>query len=118
MRSFEHIRVLWRHPYNGWLYGVPYEMRPGQSPTDIFRGKGHREPCMNFIGDGSGRLVSGERWVDEVVPSDWMLLSESDPQTRAWLRAVEDRDGRGTVPCRAYEWAAINKESHPNERHP
>jgi hypothetical protein len=31
------IRVLWRQPDVMSLWGIPYEMRPGQAPRDLWR---------------------------------------------------------------------------------
>lgn len=38
------IQVLYRDPDRGSLYGIPYEMREGQSPTDLWRGRTRQDP--------------------------------------------------------------------------
>lgn len=43
-RRLETIRVLYREPDSLSLWGVPYEMRPGQSPRDIFGWRDGHEP--------------------------------------------------------------------------
>lgn len=34
--SLDSLRVLWRKPNCLSLWGIPYEMRPGQSPRDLY----------------------------------------------------------------------------------
>lgn len=94
------IRVLWRHPYNGALYGISYEMRPGQSPTDIWRGPAKRVQAW------SPALGTHDAWVGEVIPHDWITLDEQREAIKAWLAALELRDP-GVVPTNPYEWSMI-----------
>jgi hypothetical protein len=101
------IHVLWCHPYNGALYGVPYPMRPGQSPTDIWRAPARRERAY------SPKLGFHDAWFDEVVPNDWIHLNPYEPDTKVWLAHIEAIEGKGTVPSQAYEWSTITPTETP-----
>lgn len=61
------IQVLWRQSDTMALYGIPYNMREGQSPRDI------------FMAEWPGILQPGERKATPrkhsgQVPSDWIYL--------------------------------------------
>lgn len=90
------IRVLYREPDTLALQGIPYEMRPGQSPKDI-------KQAAN-----SGKLV-GSRGT-----SDWIWLGtpgwwgDMGPKNR---RAVEQflERYKDFVPQNPYEWDTLPK---------
>lgn len=100
------IRVLWRHPRNGWLYGVSYDMRAdvGQSPTDLRRAPARRDVVWSFA---HGRAFLEQAFIGERTPVDWLVLDMREPAVCRWLRKIEERDGVGTVPEFGYEWARI-----------
>lgn len=95
------IRVLWRHPYNGSLYGIPYEMRPNQSPTDIWRRSARRVRAF------TPKLGIHDMWEGEEIPDDWIYLNERWPELKPWLAELEARDP-GVTPVNAYEWSKID----------
>ena len=104
MSAVEGVVVLWRHPYNGWLYGIPYAMRPGQSPTDIWRGPSVRVRSMVVRGDC---MLVEDMNTGEVVPAEWKLIYERDPVVASMLRELEARDDWGGVPSQPYEWSRM-----------
>lgn len=64
------IRVLWRRPDTLTLYGIPYSMRPGQSPRDLYEGRrsadtiaraqGYHGATMRSPGPLDGWIYLGE----------------------------------------------------------
>lgn len=78
------IRVLWRAPDTLDLWGIPYEMRPGQTPLDLFRASQKTHPTRGF-------LTSIADWVWLGQPGWWGHLRR-DEQTliRAYLEKYAD----------------------------
>lgn len=78
------LKVLYRHPYNGGLYGLPYGMRPGQTPTDLLRANNTK----GWIWLGS------QGW--------WGSLSKRDQKhISRWLESLAD------VPQSPGEWCQV-----------
>ncbi len=89
------IRVLWRRPDSLCLYGLPYDLRPGQSPYDLWRGrKPTPGPCDGWIWLGS--------------PGWWGTLSCGDQEIiAAFLKTHAENVPGG--PC---EWSPLYERSN------
>ena len=79
--------VLWRSPDTLTLWGIPYDMRPGQSPADLFAAAPFPRPgWYGAAGRAAGpregwRIISaGEaaRYGDAVpqAPDEWARLDD------------------------------------------
>jgi hypothetical protein len=55
------IFTLFRHPNTGSLIGIPYQMRPGQSPRDLLRA--HQEYVPSKPGHYGPAQISLADWV-------------------------------------------------------
>jgi hypothetical protein len=67
-------KVLFLHPYNGATYGIPYRMRPGQSPRDLLEAgntKGWRVLSDNELSQYPKDMIP--QW-----PGEWADVSESE----------------------------------------
>ena len=53
--SFSSIKILFRSPDTLTLWGIPYEMRPGQSPGDLWRSNSHPDTLAQARGIYGGR---------------------------------------------------------------
>lgn len=89
------IRVLFRAPDTLTLYGVPYEMREGQAPRDI------------FVGPFKDRFV-GE-WVYLGEPG-WFGLADA-AQVKLAKQFIEALKLTDDVPSGSYEWVRLKRES-------
>jgi hypothetical protein len=63
------IRVLWRAPDTLTLWGLPYELRPGQTPYDLFKASKIPHPERGF-------LTSIADWVWLGQPGWWGHLDK------------------------------------------
>jgi hypothetical protein len=79
----EGIRVLYRQPDTLSLWGIPYGMRPGQAPRDLWRGcvdRGKPTPPPDWVWLGSpgwyGYMSAPERAVVEAFVGQ--LLKKDD----------------------------------------
>jgi len=87
------IRVLFRRDDSLCLYGIPYGMRPGQSPRDLWR--------FDQEHPGVGALTG---WAYLGSPGWWLHWSgEERAVLESWLRACGDQ-----VPCYPFEWSTLN----------
>ena len=62
--------VLWRQPDTLTLWGIPHEMRPGQSPADLFAAM----PFPRYGWYGTPGRVAGPR-------EGWRIISASEAQS-------------------------------------
>ncbi len=96
------IRVLYRDVHSG-LWGIPYAMRPGQSPTDLYRGR--TRPVMGG-GHGQTEPAHGalEGWIWLGNGSGWWgdLSAASIERIRTFLATMKPN-----VPGNAYEWLDV-----------
>jgi hypothetical protein len=88
--KFNKIRILFRSP-NLELYGIPYEMREGQSPKDLWESK---YPYIEICGEKYPRIQGPQH--------DWIPLMMDDAG-QEWLA------GR-PVPMNACEWIKCESE--------
>lgn len=78
------VQVLWRQPDTMALWGIPYGMRPGQSPYDLHR-----------AGNTRG-------WIWLGSPGWWGSLSRKDQEEiQSWLATLED------IPQGPAEWVDV-----------
>lgn len=63
--KIDSIHVLYRRPDSLCLYGIPYAMRPGQSPRDLIRAEWPAKSHERYM---PPLKRSGE------LPSDWIYL--------------------------------------------
>lgn len=87
--ALSEIKVIWCQPVTGALWGIPYDMRPGQSPYDLFR-------C--------GRAL-GRYW-----ECDWLYLGRvmtrtPDDQAAVDAFLAEHKDDIPQSPC---EWSRLD----------
>jgi hypothetical protein len=107
------IRVLFRRDDSLCLYGIPYDMRPGQSPGDLWRASTrHRErpPAVGFPAyvqpKPDPRLDPMHGWIWLGSPGWWGSMSpESRARVEAWLAAHD-----GVIPEGPFEWCALDLE--------
>jgi hypothetical protein len=95
LRELASVEVLWRQPDTLALWGIPYGMRAGQAPYDIWRARR----------DGPARVgVSDWIWLGQ--PGWWGDLSrERRAAVEAYLAAL-DPDVIPGGPC---EWAEVSR---------
>jgi len=96
------IRVLWRQSDTMALYGIPYDMRPGQQPADLTRGS----PTLPPGTYGAKPRAPGPRddWLYLGSPGWWGSLSRGDQSAIvAWLATLEP----GIVPTGPNEWSPV-----------
>jgi hypothetical protein len=96
------IKILFRRDESLTLYGIPYNMRPGQQPGDLWRA------WRDYVPPQPGHY--GSKNIDL---SDWIYLGEpgwfdiTDREEidaiKAWL-AIHVND----VPDGPFEWTTIN----------
>jgi hypothetical protein len=86
------VVVLFRQSDSLSLWGIPYRMRPGQSPRDILRGP-------------LGKYGPPADWVYLGSPGWWGDLTARD---RALVEAL--LAGADDVPTGPYEWCYLNVE--------
>lgn len=107
------IRVLWRQPDLMSLWGIPYAMRPGQSPRDLWEGRqisdvlalaaGHYGQMISFPGPHEGWIWLGQ-------PGWWgNLSSETQAAITAFLEPLRKAD---LVPTGPGEWQDVTVELH------
>ena len=102
------IRVLYRAPDTLALYGIPYYMRPGQSPRHLWESNSIPDTIATAQG-WYGRTISspGPRadWIWLGSPGWWGHLSEAEQKTiAAWLAPLRALDVIPSGPC---EWSEI-----------
>lgn len=100
------IRVLYRQPDTMGLWGIPYDMREGQSPRDLLP--------RHLSGD----LTLRKPWhrEDYTPPSPWIWLGSPGwwghltKEEQALISAFLAKH-RENVPGSAHEWSTLTKET-------
>jgi hypothetical protein len=102
------IRVLYRKPLTLALYGIPYEMRPGQSPRDIERGVQEARDHWYRL-HPSAKMHSPfptdftAEWIWLGSPGWWGEISAEDRTViEPWIRGLGD-----LVPTFSGEWSML-----------
>ncbi len=94
--DYSKIVVLYRRDDSLELYGIPYDMRPGQQPRDIAEG------ARRYYDRRAGGRVREAPSRD--FTADWIRLGvpgRETPETIAWLAALED------IPGGPHEWCRV-----------
>jgi len=97
----ESIRVLYRVGDATELWGIPYDMRPGQSPRDLW--KAHHEYVPPRPGWYGSRQISLSDWIYLGSPG-WYgsLPCERVEQIKTFLEKFKEY-----VPGWPHEWARL-----------
>jgi len=94
----ESIKILWRQPDNGALWGIPYETRSGQQPYDLWRA--HRDYVAPRPGWYGSKQISLEDWV---YLGDYEWHPEKDWENiKAFLEMHKD-----LIPQGPNEWSSL-----------
>lgn len=100
------IKVLWRQPDTLSLWGIPYDMRPGQSPYDLWRSTTIADTAAAACGRYGYRITTpGPRpgWLWLGRPGWWGGITGNEQDTlKLWLAVVADY-----IPGNACEFDAI-----------
>jgi hypothetical protein len=101
LEKLQTIKVLYRAPDTLALYGIPYEMRPGQSPRDLQHARDSWTPAK-----------PGHYGSKQVDLSDWIFLGY--PGSRGTLSASEGEaiaaylaEHSGLIPGGPCEWSRV-----------
>ncbi len=97
-------KVLYRAA-NGFLYAIPYEMQPGQSPRDLYDSTSFPDVCSR---------VSGARIVMPGPREDWVLVFEREPDPAEVELLARFGD---LVPQRPHEWGKLWDGLCPMAKH-
>lgn len=108
--SFSDICVLWRQPDTMSLWGIPYPMRPGQAPRDLWEAR--EQWCVKSadVAAGKGPLLTmpaAYKWIWLGSPGWWgSAPKEAIAQMEAFLAPLK---ARNIVPLSPGEWADIKE---------
>lgn len=99
------IRVLYRQPDTLALWGIPYDLRPGQSPRDLWNAP--RPDVLARAAGRSGAMIHApgplDDWIWLGCPGWWCNIERADQQQiAAWLEKLGD-----LVPDNPCEWAVV-----------
>ena len=111
--EFDSIKYLWRQPDTLSLWGIPHELRPGQSPKDLFLAEW---PCRHEhdwlpvdYRKCAPRKRSGE------APPDWIWLGAPGwygsmsrgqvDEVKAFLKRLNPQ----SIPSGPHEWAPVER---------
>lgn len=107
----EDIKVLYRDA-NLNLWGIPYRMRPGQSPTDLF--KANREYVAPLPGHYGSKQVSLDDWRWLGSPG-WYGTLTKDEQVAVTAFLAPWRDS-GWVPGGYREWTDLTEAAQQDQQ--
>lgn len=101
------IRVLYRAADTLTLWGIPYEMREGQAPRDLWNGRAIPAPPWASTLAGATLASPGPR-------EDWVYLGEPgwwgnrDIEAKEAARAfLEPLLAQGLIPGGPHEWQVL-----------
>lgn len=99
------IRTLYRQPDCLALWGIPYNMRPGQSPRDLWNAP--RPDVLARVAGRSGAMMHApgplDDWIFLGCPGWWCNIPREDQQQiQIWLDKLGD-----LVPGNPCEWATV-----------
>ena len=102
------IRVLYREPDTLTLWGIPYEMRPGQQPSDILRAdiRSQESAMQRAYGHyGSPARDSKSGWIYLGNPGWWGTRNNAMARAaKRFLRLYKDY-----IPEGPNEWIELPK---------
>lgn len=99
MIDYSKIVVLYRRDDSLELFGIPYDMRPGQSPRHIWEGA-----RRYYDGLAGMRTRATREAPNRDFTADWISLGvpgRETTETLAWLATLED------VPQGPHEWCRV-----------
>lgn len=103
------VRVLWRQPDTLALWGIPYDMREGQSPNDLARA--HRNWEAPRYGSYGSKRIDISDWVWIGQPGWWGSWTSSDiAALKTWLASPRIAENIPGGPC---EWTTLPKRPLP-----
>lgn len=98
------IRVLFRAPDTLDLWGVPYDMRPGQSPRDLWQApRPVRDAERARCGYKERRDGPREDWIYLGTPGGHDRVEETEPVKSFLARHAAD------IPHNPYEWTTLER---------
>lgn len=101
------IKVLWRSPELG-LWGIPHEMRPGQSPRDLWESRLVPDTVKQAQGwHGATMRIPGARegWIWLGSPGWWGHLTKAEQaEIKAFLSPLR---AEGRIPGNHNEWSGL-----------
>ena len=111
------IKVLWREPDVMSLWGIPYEMRQGQSPRDLYLAEWPtKRPWTEHYGRGQPEKLSRQvpsGWIWLGTPGWWGSLSSEDQAAiQAFLAGIP----KDMIPSGPGEWVSLGEISRSNPR--
>ena len=95
------IKVLFRDPNTFALYGIPYKMRPGQAPGDLYRA--HRDYVPPEYGTYGSKQININDWIWLGSPGWYGHLTTTEQVLiQAFLSTLGE-----LVPHGPYEWCEV-----------
>jgi hypothetical protein len=106
-QKFDKIRVLFRAP-NLELYGIPYEMREGQAPKDLWESQ---YPYIEICGKKYPRIPGPQHdWIPLMMDDagqEWLAGRLVPMNACEWIRRSNIcRNGRGRR--HSYSWKCVS----------
>lgn len=111
MTNLDTIVILYRRPDTLTLYGIPYDMRPGQSPKDIWDGPMYNpdHPNRRTVAVDKQLFAPPREWIWLGQPGWWGHFTRDGIElVKAWLDAHKD-----DIPNGPNEWSRVTKEKTP-----
>lgn len=110
---------LFRRDDSMCLYGIPYDMKPGQQPGDIWRAirdAPYRSPanCWRMGLPYQALTLPPDGWIWLGSPSWWGSMSKEEREEAQRFLADLERMSPGIVPQGPFEWVAL--KGHPDLR--
>jgi len=103
------VRVLWRQPDTLGLWGIPYDMREGQSPNDLARA--HRNWEAPRYGHYGSKRIDLSDWIWIGQPGWWGSWTKADVAAlKSWLASPRVAENIPDGPC---EWTTLPKRGLP-----
>lgn len=108
----EYVKVLFRRDDSLCLYGIPYEMKPGQQPGDIWRSirdAPYRSPadCWRAGAPYSQPTLPPEGWIWLGSPGWWGTMAREEREEIERFLA-EVKDSGGIIPDGPFEWSPVS----------
>jgi len=111
-RDLDRVEIFFRAPYNLYLFGIPYRMREGQQPGDLWRAEDeweerHGAPKPWGYGSPKPDILKGWLLIPEPGTGTFdKLASEDQRRVRAFLARH-----RVAVPQNPSEWSELSHDS-------
>lgn len=108
MINLNSIRTLYRQPDTLALWGIPYDMRPGQNPRDLWNAS-RPDVLLARAGGRLGAMMHApgplDDWIYLGCPGWWGSIEEADQKRiAAWLARHAE-----LVPENPCEWSRVRR---------